>query len=86
MRTVAESWAAGETVTMYVRSSLPPVSVGGSQPTLTLTSSAELLKVECLMVEGGPGGSKNLRGRGACAKEILERKPRPLISEATSTV
>ncbi len=62
MRTLAESWTRGETVTVYVRSSLPLVSVGGSQPTLTLTSSAELLKVECLVVEGGPGGSIWLNG------------------------
>ncbi len=57
MTTVAESWARGETVTMYVRSSLPPVSVGGSHCTNTLTSMAELLGMECLMVDGGPGGS-----------------------------
>ncbi len=57
MRTVAESWAGGETVTALVMSSLPPVSVGGSHCTDTLTSLAELLKMECLMVDGCPGGS-----------------------------
>ncbi len=57
MRTVAESWAGGETVTVYVRSSLPPVSVGWFHCTDTLTSLAELLRVECLMVDGAPGGS-----------------------------
>ncbi len=57
MTTVAESWAGGEIVTVWVRSSLPPVSVGGSHCTDTLTPSAELLRTECLMVDGGPGGS-----------------------------
>ncbi len=57
MRTVAESWAGGEMVTVYVRSSLPPVSVGGSHCTNTLTPLAELLRIECLMVDGGPDGS-----------------------------
>ncbi len=59
VRTVAESWAGGEMVTVYsrVRSSLPPVSVGGSQPTDTLTSLAELLKLETLNPVGGEGGT-----------------------------
>ena len=57
MRTVSESWAGVEMVTVYVRSSLPLVSVGGFHCTDTLTSMDELLGMECLMVEGGPGRS-----------------------------
>ena len=42
---------------MRVERSLPPVSVGGFHSTGTLTSLAELFRVECLMVEGGAGKS-----------------------------
>ncbi len=40
-----------------MRSSLPPVSVGESHCTDTLTSSAKLLEMECLRIEGDSGGS-----------------------------